>query len=203
MYTVEAEPSKQTLKGFNAIYKSDRFSAGVGYNTRKNELGLKSLTSAVAGASAAIGPGTISTLFGSIKDSNPTGLSIIAPALIAGPPPLPAAIANVVQTSFVNSFKQNGLLAHVGYRFTFGANTVYTAFTKYNDKTASNADVTSFGAAYSYAFSKRTDVNLVATRYNNSPTAQAAPGQAGSLGGVTGSAGSDSNSFTVGLRHRF
>jgi predicted porin len=203
MYTVEADPSRTTLKGFSAMYKTAPFSVGLGFNTRKNELGQKSLTSTVVGASAAIGPGTVSAMVAAIKDDHPTGLSIIAPALIAGPPPLPAAIANVVQTSFVNSFKQNGRLAHVGYRFTLGSNTIYTAYTKFNDKTASNADVTSYGAAYSYAFSKRTDLNLVATHYNNAATAQAAPGQAGSLGGVTGSAGTDSNSFTVGLRHRF
>ena len=64
MYTVEAEPSKKTLKGFSAMYKTAPFSVGLGFNTRKNELDEKSLTSTVLGASAGVGPGTVSTLGG-------------------------------------------------------------------------------------------------------------------------------------------
>jgi len=43
----------------------------------------------------------------------------------------------------------------------------------------------------------------VLTHFNNKNLAQAAPGQAGFLGGVTASAGTDSNNWAVGLRHRF
>jgi len=46
-------------------------------------------------------------------------------------------------------------------------------------------------------------MNFVATRFNNKNLAQAAPGQAGMLGGVTASAGTDSNAFAIGVRHRF
>jgi hypothetical protein len=51
--------------------------------------------------------------------------------------------------------------------------------------------------------SKRTDLNVVLTHFDNKNLAQAAPGQAGFLGGVTKSAGTDSNSFALGVRHRF
>jgi predicted porin len=200
MYTVEAEPSRTTLKGFSAMYKTAPFSVGLGFNTRKNELGEKSLTSTVVGASAAIGPGTISGMVASIKDDHPTGLSTITATLT---PLVGGANAALVQSRFITALKQKGQLAHIGYRFTFGANTVYTAYTKFNDKTASNADVASYGAVYSYAFSKRTDMNFAVTHFNNMGLAQAAPGQAGFLGGVTATAGSDSNSFALGLRHRF
>ena len=200
MYTVEAEPSRTTLKGFSATYKTDPFSVGLGFNTRKNELGEKSLTSTVLGASAAIGPGTVSAMVASVKDDHPTSLSTITATLT---PSIGAANAALVQSRFIGALKQNGQLSHIGYRFKFGANTIYTAYTKFNDKNPNNADVASYGAAYSYAFSKRTDVNFALTHFNNMGLAQAAPGAAGYLGGVTSTAGSDANSIALGLRHRF
>jgi len=91
----------------------------------------------------------------------------------------------------------------VGYRFDLGVNTIYVAYTQFDDKRPSNADVSSYGMAYTYAFSKRTDVNLVLTHFDNKNLAQAAPGEAGFLGGVTESAGKDANNVALGLRHRF
>ncbi|WP_310385305.1 porin, partial [Roseateles sp.] len=95
------------------------------------------------------------------------------------------------------------VLMHIGYKMTMGSNTFYTAYSKLDDKTSFNADTQSYGAAYTYSFSKRTDVNVVLTHFDNKGLGQLAPGQAGFLGGVTTSAGTDSNSFAVGLRHRF
>jgi len=43
----------------------------------------------------------------------------------------------------------------------------------------------------------------VATHFDNKNWAQSAPGQAGFIGGVTASAGTDSNSLALGIRHRF
>jgi predicted porin len=77
------------------------------------------------------------------------------------------------------------------------------AYNAANDKRPQNADVASYGVAYSYALSKRTDLNAIATHFNNKNLAQLAPGQAGFLGGVTASAGTDSNSVAFGIRHRF
>jgi predicted porin len=114
-----------------------------------------------------------------------------------------------VQAAFINALKQDGRLAHIGYRLTAGASTVYVAYTAFNDKLvrgANNADtdVSSFGVAYSYALSKRSDVNFAATRFNNKGLlAQAAPGSAGYLGGVTDKAGVDATSIALGVRHRF
>ena len=87
--------------------------------------------------------------------------------------------------------------------FETGPNTFYVAYNNYNDRKAANADVTSYGVAYSYALSKRTDLNAVVTRFDNKGLGQAAPGQAGSLGGVTASAATDSTGLAVGIRHRF
>ena len=66
-----------------------------------------------------------------------------------------------------------------------------------------NADVASYGVAYTYALSKRTDLNAVLTHFDNKNLAQAAPGQAGFLGGVTATAGKDADSLAFGIRHRF
>jgi predicted porin len=190
--------------GVAAMYKSEVFSAGLGHNTRKNELGEKSLTSTLLGASVKIGPGTLSSMVGSVKDDHPTGLSGIAGLLSAAPPAgVGPANALLIQNGFINALKQDGRLAHVGYRMTLGASTIYTAYTLYNDKRPNNADTASFGAVYSYALSKRTDINAAAVRFNNKGLGQAAPGNAGYLGGVTAKAGTDSNSISLGLRHRF
>jgi predicted porin len=186
--------------GGNALYKSDVFSVGLGYNTRNNEQQKKSLTSTVFGASVNVGVGTVSALFAQIKDDNPSGLSTIAATVT---PSVGAATAALVQGAYVNGFKQDARLMHIGYRVSFGPNTFYVAGTKLDDKRVANADTTTYGVAYSYALSKRTDVNAVVARFVNSTNAQAAPGGAGYLGGVTATAGTDSTSVALGVRHRF
>ena len=79
---------------------------------------------------------------------------------------------------------------HAGYRLPVaGVHTLYLAYTKLDDRRGSNADVASYGAVFTYALSKRTDINLVLTHFENKNLAQAAPGQAGFLGGVTAQRG--------------
>ena len=114
----------------------------------------------------------------------------------------PAAAA-LVADAFNNALRQDAQFAHIGYKMTTGANTFYVAYTAVNDKRASNADVATYGVAYTYSLSKRTDLNAVLTHFDNKNLAQAAPGQAGFLGGVTKSAGTDANSLAFGIRHRF
>ena len=162
--------------------------------------GQKSLTSALIGATAKLGPGTLVGQIASIKDDHPTGLSTIAATLT---PLTGAATGLVVQNAFVNAVKQDSRLYHVGYRLPVGAHKLSVAYTQLDDRRGSNADTTSFGAVFTYTLSPRTDLNLAMTRFNNKNLAQAAPGQAGSLGGVTASAGTDSNALAIGIRHRF
>jgi predicted porin len=186
--------------GAMAMYKGANFSVGIGYNQRNNDIGQESLKSLVIGANANLGPGTAYVLVGQIEDDNPSGVSTIATNLT----PLTGATGGaLVQNAFTAALRQDGRLAHVGYKLTTGANTFYVAYSSFNDRRAANADVASYGAAYSYALSKRTDLNVVLTHFDNKGLAQAAPGQAGFLGGVTKSAGTDSNSLALGVRHRF
>lgn len=188
------------LVGGNVMYKTDRFAVGLGGNSRKNELGQKSLTSVILGGSVNVGPGTVVSSLGAIKDDNPTGLSPIAAQLT---PVVGAATAGVVQNAFIEGLRQDSRILHLGYRMTLGRHTTYVAATGLDDRRPANADVVSYGTAYTFAFSKRTDLNAVLTRFDNKNLAQAAPGQAGSLGGVTASAGKDSTSLSLGVRHRF
>lgn len=197
---VAGDTDKGKLLGINANYKTDRFSVGLGYNTRNNELGDKSLTSTVLGASMNFGSSTVSSLVAKITDDNPSGLSIIAAALT---PAVGAPAATLVQTAFINAFKQDGTLFHIGYRYVTGPNTISVAYNKYNDNRPADADVVSYGVAYTYALSKRTDLSGVLVRYDNQNLAQVAPGGNGYIGGVTASAGTDSTGLALGIRHRF
>jgi hypothetical protein len=186
--------------GVMGMYKSGGFSVGLGYNKRNNDVGLKSLEGLLLGASMNFGPGTVSAMVGTIKDENPSGVSGISAAVtpLAG-----AAAGALVQSAFTNALKQDARFMHLGYKMVTGPNTFYVAYSGYNDRRAANADVASYGVAYTYSLSKRTDLNAVLTQFNNKGLGQAAPGQAGFLGGVTKSAGTDSTSVALGIRHRF
>jgi outer membrane usher protein FimD/PapC len=116
---------------------------------------------------------------------------------------LGAATANFVQSAYVNAFKQDARLFNIGYQHTFGKNSATVAYSEIDDVRLSNADARSFGVALKHSLSKRTDLNLVVAKVDNSSTSQTALGGAGYLGGVTKSAGSDSTSLAFGMRHRF
>jgi hypothetical protein len=126
-----ATPPKNRLLGVNGNYKTGNFSVGFAYNTKRNELGQDSLTSAVLGASMNVGSGTISAMGIKITDDNPSSLSAIAPALT---PQIGAAAANLVQAKFLDAFKQDGTLLHIGYRHVTGPHTMSVAYTQYDDQ---------------------------------------------------------------------
>ncbi len=207
------DSSALSLFGANFSYKTDVFAVGIGYNSKNNELGDKSLNSTVVGASMKFGSGSkVNALVSTFKDNHPAGLSGIAASLtpiLSAPPPngvgptLGPVIASDVQNAFIEAFKQDAVLYNIGYRNVNGPHTVSLAYNYYNDSRPANADVASYGVAYSYALSKRTDLNAVAVRFDNKNLAQVAPGGNGYLGGVTKSAATDSTSLAFGIRHRF
>lgn len=186
--------------GLNALYKGAGYSIGLGHNRRDNERGETSLRGTVLGATVDVGPGRVSAMVASVRDDNPSGVSGIA---ASARPSVGAANAVLIQNAFVNAFRQDGRLSHLGYRQTIGATTVYVAYSQWDDRRAADADTRSFGLAASHALSKRTDLNAVLARFDNRGLGQAAPGGAGYLGGVTASAGTDSTSLALGIRHRF
>lgn len=205
MYTFDgATPSRANrLIGVQGIYRAERFSVGGGYNTHNNELGQTALKSGILGLIADIGPGKLSALVAGIKDDHPAGLSGISAGLQAAPNNAPVLVADQIQAAFITGLKQDARLYNIGYTLVTGALTSTVAYSAFDDRRPQDADVTSYGMVYSYALSKRTDLNLVLTHFNNSAKAQAAPGGAGFLGGFTATAGTDSNNFAFGVRHRF
>lgn len=193
--------SKGRFFGGMAIYKAAGFSLGYGYNQRNNELAQKSLTNNVLGATVDIGPGTLYGQYATIKDDNPTGLSTIG-ATVTGATGS-AAVGAAFQSAYNQAFMQDARLMHIGYKLTSGVHTVVVAFNRLSDRTIKNASTDSYGATYSYALSKRTSLNAVLTRFNNKGSGQAAPGEAGYLGGVTSTAGTGSTNVALGINHKF
>lgn len=188
--------SANRFLGAMAMYKGNGFGLGYGHNEKKNEFGQKSLTNNIFGASVDVGPGTLYGQYATIKDNNPSGLSPLFATL-------PAALVPAIQNAYNVAFRQDAKLYHIGYKFTFGANTIVTAYNRLDDRRAVNADTDSYGVTYTYALSKRTNLNAVLTRFNNKGQGQAAPGGNGFLGGVTAAPGVDSTNIAFGVRHYF
>lgn len=193
---VAGSNSANRFLGGMVMYKGDGFGLGYGHNEKKNEFGQRSLRNDVFGANLALGPGTVYAQYATIKDDNPSGLSGLFTTL-------PAALAPAIQNAYNVAFRQDARLYHVGYKFTVGPHTIVTAYNRLDDKRAVNADTDSYGATYTYALSKRTNLNAVLTRFNNKGQGQAAPGGNGFLGGVTASPGTDSTNIAFGIRHVF
>ena len=196
------EKSAETgrLLGLMGHYISDDFSLGLAYNTRKNELGERSLTSLVLGAQLAVGPGRLYGTWVKAQDDHPSAISAIAAQVT---PFVGSTLANVIANGYQQALKQDAVLYQIGYKFPIGTHTLYAAYNRYDDRRMSNADVASYGLVYTHALSSRTDINVAAVRFDNTGLGQAAPGGGGYLGGVTSSAGTDSTSLALGLRHRF
>lgn len=197
----EAANDASKMVGFNASYKISNFAFGVGYNASKNELGQDSLKTTVLGASMTMDAHKFTFMTLQNTDNNPASMTAIGTELKKGG--LPDGVAAVIQNAYTQALKQDGRLYHVGYRYTTGPHTVSVAYNTFNDQRPANADVSSYGAAYTYALSKRTDLNAVLVHYDNKNLSQVAPGGNGYIGGVTASAGTDSNAIQLGIRHRF
>lgn len=193
-----ASSTSNRLLGINTLYKGGAFNVGFGHNTKKNSAGQQALRTTVLGASTARGSWTVSGMLARIDEPNPSSGPELGAGLAAAGVPAPLV------SSVLSRLTQDANLLHVGARYDMGtAGHVTVAYNKLNDKRASNADVTSYGVAYTYPLSRRTNLNAVLTRFNNSATAQVAPGGNGYLGGVTATAGRDATSLALGMRHSF
>jgi predicted porin len=192
----EGSTSTGNFYGGNVIYKTEAFAVGVGYNQRDNELGQKSLTTTLVGASAKVGPGTVVGQFTTIKDDHPTGLSSIVPSLT---PLTGAATRSSCRTpSSTRSGRTPGsITSATACRWPATSCTWPATSTIAAGRTRTPRP----SALSSHSFSARTDLNLVMTRFVIKNLAQ--PHRAGRQpGGVTASA-APSNAFAIGMRHRF
>ena len=198
---VAGNSSAGRFYGGMVLYKTPAFAVGFGHNEKRNELGQKSLTNNVVGANVTIGPGAIYGMYATIRDDNPSGLSSIAGAVTTATGS--AAVGAAFQSAYNTAFQQDANLMHIGYRMIVGANTIVVAYNRLDDKRVVNADTDSYGITYTYALSKRTNLNAVLTRFNNKGAGQVAPGGNGFIGGVTDTAGTDSSNVALGIRHTF
>lgn len=194
--------------GGNAYYKDPdgRYSYGAAYATRKNSRGKKGLTNWLAGASLRLGPGTLHGLFTSIRDDNPQSGVDVREGLEANQAlanPLLAGFREAYAQAYNEAFRQDARLFHLGYSLPLGRHTVSVVYNLLDDRRALESDLRSYGFAYTYAFSKRTDFNAVLVHFDNRGLAQLAPGGNGYLGGVTRAAGVDATQLALGMRHRF
>jgi predicted porin len=187
--------------GGMVTYKGNGFSVGYGHNGKNNELGQKSLTNDLIGATVDVGPGTLYGQYATIKDENPTGISTIGASVTASTGS--AVVGTAFQNAYNAAFRQDARLMHIGYRLTTGPHTWVVAYNRLDDKRTVNADTDSYGFTYTYALSKRTNLNAVLTRFDNKGQGQVAPGGNGFLGGVTSAAGVGSTNIALGIRHTF
>jgi len=186
------------LVGINGGYQTGKWGAGIGYNERTNSAGQKSLNTLAAGANFDFGLANLFALYAVIKEPNGSSAPELRAGLIAGGVP-----AVLVDTGVLPRFLQDARLYHVGARIPLGVGTLIAGYSHVDDRRATNADVSSYGIAYTYPLSKRTDLNLVVTQVDNNANAQVLPGGNGYLGGVTAYGGKDATSFQFSLRHKF
>lgn len=197
-FTGGASSSSNQLLGLNALYRGDAFQAGFGYNTKNDSAGQQALRTTVFGASTSRGAWKVSGLYARIEEPNPSSGPELKAQLLASA--VPATLVNTV----LDRLKQDANLLHLGARYDMGsAGQVTVAINRLDDRRNADADTTSYGVAYTYPLSRRTSLYGVLTRFNNSGSAQAAPGGNGYLGGVTATAGQDATSIAVGMRHSF
>ncbi len=187
-----------SMYGVNAGYQSGRFGVGAAYNEKRDSLGRKSLNSAVFGANFNAGLATVYAMYAQIKEPNPaSGVELRAGLVAQGVPGI------LVDTGVLPRLMQNLRLMHVGAKANLGVGSLMVGYTQADDKRASNADTKSYGAAYTYPLSKRTDINFAITKVDNNANAQVLPGANGYLGGVTAFGGKDATITQFSLRHKF
>jgi predicted porin len=186
------------LVGINGGYQGKQFGAGIGYNERTNSAGQKSLNSLVVGANFDAGLANVFAMYGVLKEPNGSSAPELRAGLIAGGVP-----SVLVDSGILPRFMQDARLYHVGARIPLGVGQFTIGYSRLDDKRATNADSESYGVAYTYPLSKRTDLNVAVTQVNNNANAQVAPGGNGFLGGVSAFAGKDVTSYQLSLRHKF
>jgi predicted porin len=187
-----------SMYGVNVGYQAGRFGGGIGYNERRNSAGQKALNTLAAGANFNAGIANIFALYAQIKEPNPSSGPELRAGLIGFGVP-----AILVDTGVLPRLQQNNRLMHAGVRLQLGVGSLAVGYSRLDDKRATNADVSSYGAVYTYPLSKRSDVNLGVTQVNNNANAQTLPGGNGFLGGVTAFAGKDATSIQFSIRHKF
>lgn len=129
-----------------------------------------------------------------------------------------AAINGILGGLFINRFDVNSLrgvvgptdadLYHIGAEIPLGNGRLLAAYNHAEDSSRSpwatdDAKVDSFGLAYFYNLSKRSQLYAAAALANNKGQARAGLGAACCVGGWTTAQGEDSRVLQLGMRHSF
>lgn len=179
--------------GANLRYKANGFNVGVGYNQEEDQNGNRSLRSAIAGGSYALGPAKF--FLGYLRMQNDHSVLALVPELAALGPANLSIIANNARLD-ADSFT-------IGAHYAIGSGRIMAGISRVNDRLASNNDATLYGLGYDYNLSKRTDLYVFGAHIANRNNAQYALGGAGYTGGATSGPGVDGDALQFGIRHRF
>jgi predicted porin len=176
-------------------YKANGFDVGIGYNRGTNMDGTTGLITSTAGGSYAAGDFKFFAGYQAMKNDNSILLPVfydawdkeIGPSLKSAG--VPAAIlgawTSVFRTTVAKNFKLDATSFSLGLQYKVGNGRIMTSFSRQDDRTVSNSDVSQIAIGYDYNLSKRTDLYTVFGRIKNQNDGQYALGAASASGGFT------------------
>lgn len=205
----------------NVRYVAKGFDIGAGYNYGTNQDGKRGLVTTTIGGSYSIGNMKFFAGYQDMQNENSILLPVfyevwdlsVKPSLTAGfnaanvPTPLANAVlanwTSVFKTNISRNFKLDAATYSLGMHYKVGDGRIMTSFSKQDDRTLSNSDVSQFAIGYDYNLSKRTDIYTVLGYITNKNDAQYAPGVASAPGGFTSAPGVTGKALQFGIRHKF
>ena len=197
----------------NVRYVAKGFDVGAGYNYGTNQDGKRGLVTATIGGSYSTGDMKFFAGYQDMQNENSILLPVfyeiwdlnVKPSLTAGgvPAPVLAAWTSIFKTNIAKNFKLDAATVSLGMHYKVGDGRIMTSFSKQDDRTLSNSDVSQFAIGYDYNLSKRTDIYTVVGSIKNKNDAQYAPGVASAPGGFTSAPGVSGRALQIGVRHKF
>ncbi len=210
--------------GANVQYNTPMFGVAVGYN-RSNTVTFaapndsrKGLETINVGGTLNVGPAKIFAQYHKAKNENPVLRPEDVQGLIISTNGSLAAITGILGTQYINRFDVDAMrgvagpidldVYHLGLQYPLGNGTLHLAYNHAKDTARSawataDATVDSYGLAYFYNLSKRSQLYAAAALANNKDQARIALGAACCVGGWTTARGEDSRVIQVGMRHTF
>jgi predicted porin len=210
--------------GVNLQYSTQAFGVGIGYNRNytvtyseptRRKTGLETFS---VGGSATLGSFKLFGHYLTAKNDNPVLQPADVQNIVISTGGNLAAIQGILGGLFLNAFDVDGLrgvvgpidleLYHLGLTWSAGPNSVMVALNRAKDTARSpwataDASVDSFGLAYMYSLSRRSQLYAAGAFADNKDQARAALGAACCRGGWTTAPGEDSRVIQVGMRHSF
>jgi predicted porin len=197
---------KDSFVGFNAGYRGDTAQLMVGWQSRKNTLGVKALTNTIVGGSYKWGNVRVLGSWTRLVDRAPqlgedlrVGISA-ATTIPAAARPLFISAADTISGRLGFDAK----LLNIGTQIDLTPmHRLVLSYGRFDDRKAQNADASIIGASYQYNFSKRTALYTAVSWVNNKSVQQVMPSGSGTLFGFTERPGQNSSGLQVSVIHQF